>query len=143
MIYQYVPNKPMIIIASVILVLCVIIVILACVLASKSKKNKKPKTMEDTKIVVKKGVRYNDEKDEVSDIKYTQGSIILSQGQTYKAEKKGYVIPGKYYMISGQESIMKFNVRLGGFVREYNHEAEIVLNEGDEITPVSCNIILK
>lgn len=133
---------PLYIALGVLGALVLILIVILCVVTTK-KKNGKEKTMEDTKIVIKNGVRYNDKSDEVSDIKYTKDSLVLSQGKTYVAEKKGYVIPGKYYMISAQESIMKFNVRLGGFVREYNYEDEIVLNEGDEITPVSCNIILK
>lgn len=133
---------PLYICIGVLALLVLIFVIILIVKAVKAK-NAKPKTMEDTKIVVKDGVRYNSERDKVSDIKYTKGSVVLSQGETYVAQKNGYVIPGKYYMISAQETVKKFNVRLGGFVREYNHEDEIVLNEGDEITPVSCNIILK
>lgn len=78
-----------------------------------------------------------------SDIDYVLGDVILQQGKTYTVKKDGAVIPGKYMAISGSENVKKFSMRCQGFVREYTNGDEIVLDEAEEITPVSSNVILK
>lgn len=99
-------------------------------------------------VTIKKGVRYTDDMtivdtEGVTNISFGKGDAILKQNQTYKAEKKGYVKPGKYTMLATKDDEEKFNVRIGVYVKEYYHGQEIVLTEGEEITPVSNDIILR
>ena len=94
------------------------------------------------------GVRYTESKKELDEkgnvkVTHTEGDVILKRGITYKVEKMGTVIPGKYTVLSASESDDKFNIRIGDFVREYSHRDNIVLAEGQEITSVSHDIILR
>ena len=99
-------------------------------------------------VTIKKGVRYTDDmtivdQEGVTNISFGKNDTILKQNQTYKADRKGYVKPGKYTMLATKDDEEKFNVRIGTYVKEYYHGQEIVLTEGEEITPVSNNIILR
>lgn len=110
-------------------------------------KTRKPKGKGDD-VYLKEGVRYSKTSDTHNEdgsvsITHREGDILLKTDKTYKAEKDGYVIPGKYVVLSSVESVKEFNIRIGGFVRTVKHEDEIVLREGDEITPVSHPIILR
>ena len=99
-------------------------------------------------ITMKKGVRYTDDmtivtKEGETNISFGKGDCVLKQNQTYIAEKKGYVHPGKYTILATKEDEEIFNVRIGVYVKEYHHGQEVVLTEGEEITPVSTDIILR
>ncbi len=125
-------------------VLAVIIVGIIVAYFIKSKKdNKKDEKKEDAKIIIKDNVRYNDEKDTVSELKFTEHDLVLKQGTSYIVSKSGPVLPGKYVMYPGTEGSKEYKVRLQGFVRVHHSGEEIVLAEGEEISPVSENIILK
>ena len=56
--------------------------------------------------------------------------------------KKSPIKPGKYTVLSAYSNEETFNIRIGGFVKEYKHGQEIVLADGDEICPTSTTIIL-
>lgn len=125
-------------------VLALLVIILIIVFACKSSKSKKVlDKIEDQKIVVKDNVRYNAEDDKVSDLKFNEHDILLKQNEVYTVSKNGPILPGKYIMVSALEDYQKINVRTQGFVREHISGEEIVLAEGEEISPVSCNIVLK
>ena len=99
-------------------------------------------------VTMKKGVRYTDDmtivtKEGETNISFGKGDCILKQNQTYVADKKGYVHPGKYTILATKEDEEKFNIRIGTYVKEYHHGQEVVLTEGEEITPVSADIILR
>jgi len=99
-------------------------------------------------VTIKHGVRYTDDMtivdtEGVTNISFGKGDAILKQNQTYTADRKGYVKPGKYTMLATKDDEEKFNVRIGVYVKEYYHGQEIVLTEGEEITPVSNDIILR
>lgn len=55
----------------------------------------------------------------------------------------GKIIPGKYTVLTGSENTDKFNLRIGGIVREYSHAEDIVLADGEEICAVSHAVILR
>lgn len=118
-------------IAGVVLILLIFIIFF--LLKSKNKPSNK-----DIKIV--DGVRYDKKKKGNS---FVEGDILLKRGEKYKVEKNTRIIPGKYIILSADESAITFNVRLGGFVREFEHNSSVVLSEGDEICPVSHNVILR
>ena len=99
-------------------------------------------------VTMKRGVRYTDDmtivtQDGDTNISFGKGDCVLKQNQTYIADKKGYVHPGKYTILATKDDEEKFNVRIGIYVKEYHHGQEVVLAEGEEITPVSTDIILR
>lgn len=121
----------------------VIILILVIVLIVQKKANGGFGNKNEPKIIIEDNVRYNAKSDKVSDIKYNIGDNLLPQGKVITVSKAGPILPGKYYMVPGQENLQKFNMRIGGFVREYTNGDEIVLAEGEEICATSCNVVLK
>ena len=117
-------------------------------LAKKRKNDAEIASREVDDVTIKKGVRYTDDmtivtKDGEANISFGKGDCVLKQNQTYTAEKKGYVHPGKYTILATKDDEESFNVRIGVYVKEYHHGQEIVLTEGEEITPVSTDIILR
>ena len=52
-------------------------------------------------------------------------------------------MPGKYTVLSSSDGADSFNIRAGGFVREYKHGDSIVIAEGDEVTAVSHTVVLR
>ena len=74
---------------------------------------------------------------------YKQEDIILSQNTKYIVSTEGELKPGKYIILSTDENISAFNIRVGIYVREYKHNQEIVLADGDAICSFSCNVILR
>lgn len=74
---------------------------------------------------------------------YQKKDIMLYQNTPVIVSKDGEVKPGKYILLSTDENQDTFNVRVGIYVREYRHNQEVVLAEGDTICAVSSNIILR
>lgn len=114
------------------------------------RKNKKPSGSEATagKVKVVDGVRYSESagiEDSAGNVSVThnEGDVVLAAGKTYKAEKGGSLMPGKYTVLSAHGGADSFNIRTGGFVREYKHGDELVLADGDEITAVSHAVVLR
>ena len=138
-----------IIILAVVGVFFVIMFIVGAIrLAKKRKTEAEIASREVDDVTMKKGVRYTDDmtivtQDGDTNISFGKGDCVLKQNQTYVADKKGYVHPGKYTILATKEDEETFNVRIGIYVREYHHGQEIVLTEGEEITPVSTDIILR
>jgi len=117
-------------------------------LIKKRKKDAEMASREVDDVTMKKGIRYTDDmtivtKDGDTNISFGKGDCILKQNQTYIADKKGYVHPGKYTILATKDNEETFNVRIGIYVKEYYHGQEVVLSEGEEITPVSTDIILR
>lgn len=120
--------------------------------AIKLSKNKKAKAEMEAREVedvnMSRGVRYTDDMTIVTpdgdpNLSFGKKDCVLKQNQTYIADKKGYVHPGKYTILSTKDGETKFNVRIGVYVKEYYHGQEIILAEGEEITAVSTDIILR
>lgn len=111
--------------------------------------SKKAKAVDNVyNVVVKDGVRYTTDKaitTEHGDVKVTHrmGDIQLNRGVTYTVAKGDNIIPGKYAVLSIDNNVDKFNMRIGGFVRELVHGSNIVLSEGDEIAAVSHDVALR
>ena len=138
-----------IIILAVVGVFFVIMFIVGAIrLAKKRKTEAEIASREVDDVTMKKGVRYTDDmtivtQDGDTNISFGKGDCVLKQNQTYVADRKGYVHPGKYTILATKEDEETFNVRIGIYVREYHHGQEVVLTEGEEITPVSTDIILR
>ena len=136
-------TEQIVIIAESILLLVLLITI--AVLAVKLKRKNLSKS---DNVKIKNGVRYTVDGKEITengDLKIThkERDFILSRGVTYEVRKGGALIPGKYTILSAEENTTSFNLRVDGFVREFKHADDIVLNDGDIISAVSHSVILR
>ena len=97
-------------------------------------------------IKIKKGVRYTTDelikKESDTHITYNEKDIVLKMNREYVVGGNN-MLPGTYYVLATNETYDKFNLRVGDFVREYKHGEKIVLKNGDKITAVSHNVILR
>lgn len=135
--------KIVIIVLAALLVLSIAAVI---VLKLKGRKKTAP-SMAVSEVEIDDGVRYT-KSDQTSsgteaEITHLRGDVVLSVGKAHTAQKDGELLPGKYTVLSADKGTTAFNLRLGGFVREYSHGDDIVLGDGDEITAVSHTVILR
>ena len=97
-------------------------------------------------VKIRKGVRYTTdervEKNNEANITYNQKDIILEINKDYVVGE-GKMLPGTYTVLASNEENTKFNLRIGGVVREYTHGQKIVLSKGETITSVSHIVILR
>ena len=134
------------------IILIGIVVLLAIVFAfvnkkySKLLKNMSEREVDD--VMTKNGVRYTTDQtvvDEDGNMNVSFGSddVVLKQNTTEIVGRKNYVKPGKWVVLSTSGETEKFNIRVGAYVKEYSHNQTIVLAEGEEVTAISCNVILR
>ena len=121
----------------------VIILIITLVVAFKRQKTRSEKNLVETK-----DARYTFETDTVdaegdAKVSFVKGDYLLQAGVTYKVGKNLDLKPGKYLILTSDESTDKFNIRVDNYVREYAHNQQIVLSDNSEITSVSHSIILR
>lgn len=121
----------------VLIIICSILAVTVIILLSVILKNKKNEVVEID------GVRYSDPANMFDAVTHFEGDFVLEVGKEYKIDKSGEVKPGIYKILSASSSVKKFNVRLGSFVREYQHNQEVVLKENDTICAVSHTAILR
>lgn len=99
------------------------------------------------KVKIRKGVRYSTderiEKDNEANITYNQKDFILEINKEYVVGEDKKLLPGTYTVLASNEENTKFNLRIGGVVREYTHGQKIVLSKGETITSVSHIVILR
>ena len=107
----------------------------------------KKRKISKTGIDEEKGVRYSADTDigtaEDPNMTYVREDILIPQNTTEFVGKKNKVKSGKYTILSTIDSMESFYVRIGAYVRGVKHGSEIILAEGEKITPVSCSIILR
>ena len=132
--------------AGLLLALTVAVTIKRMVKKHKAKKESELKQAEG--VVEKGGVRYTPDSEIVDDngdvnISFVKQDIVLQPRKAVMVDKKGQVKPGKYTVLSAYENETAFNIRIGLYVKEYQHGQEVVLAEGDEICPTSTTIILR
>lgn len=118
------------------------------------KRNKKQQKQEKTGVVEKKNVRYtvedkpvekvNEETGETeAQVTFEKEDIILRRGYKYVVGPHNKIKPGKYTLLSSEESIEEFNIRRNAYVRSYDHNSNVILAEGDEITCINIPVILR
>jgi len=100
-----------------------------------------------------KGVRYTtsdqtlkepDENENMeAKISFNTRDILIPVKKEMVVGKNDDIKPGKYTILTTVEEKTTFNIRLGGYVRVYTHNSEIILAEGDKITPLNIGIILR
>lgn len=115
----------------------------------KSRKNKQNQKLKEVNSVEEQGgVRYTPDATIVDDngnmtVSYIKNDIILQPRKMVEVGKKSGIKPGKYTVLSAYGNETTFNIRIGLYVKEYNHGQEVVLVDGDEICPTSTTIILR
>lgn len=132
-----------------IIIAVIVLTILGSVIGTikKAKIRAEEKTREVDEVIVKHGVRYTPEATIVDEkgndnITFIQGDIIIKPRHKMPVGKGG-IKPGKWTILSSNDATSVFNVRIGNYVQEYKHGQEIILSEGDEISPTSTTIILR
>ena len=134
------------------IILIGVVVLLAIVFAFANKKySKLLKNMSEREVddvMTKKGVRYTTDQTVVDEdgnmnVSYGSDDVVLKQNTTEIVGRKNYVKPGKWVVLSTSGETEKFNIRVGAYVKEYSHNQTIVLAEGEEVTAISCNVILR
>ena len=134
------------------LILVGVVILLAIVFGfvnnkySKLLKSMDKREVDDT--MVKKGVRYTVDQTVVDEngnmnVSFGSGDIVLKQNDTQVVGVKNKVKPGKYTLLSTKDEDETFNIRVGAYVKEYKHNQKIVLADGEEITSVNGNVILR
>lgn len=135
---------------SEIALICVSVVLVAILVAwvitaRKNKQREIERQSDGVEII--DGVRYTksnttEKSDGEIKVSLNKGDIMLERGKEYKVGD-GALLAGKYTVLSGDENIGAVNIRIGGLVREYKHSSSVVLTDGDTISPVSANIVLR
>lgn len=125
-------------------VLLVVMLILFGVTYSKLKHKDSDKKVEDYEII--DGVRYTKDDKVIDDkgnakLSLKKGDIVLERGKEYKVSKD--LLAGKYTVLTGDENTEVVAMRIGGIVKDYKHFSSIVLTDGDVISAVSANAILR
>ena len=121
-------------------VLLVVMLILFGVTYSKLKHKDSDKKVEDYEII--DGVRYTKDDKVIDDkgkakLSLKKGDIVLERGKEYKVGKD--LLAGKYTVLTGDENTEVVAMRIG----DYKHFSSIVLTDGDVISAVSANAILR
>lgn len=133
---------------ALIAVSCVLVVVVLAWIVTALKRKKSSEHLRVDDVYIKDGTRLTKSKeaiDENGDVVITlnKEDIVLERGKVYVVSKEGKILPGKYTVLSADQGTDCFNIRLGGLVKEYKHFSSVVLAEGDEISCVSANIILR
>lgn len=129
---------------SVVLVMLIIAIIAINVIRRKDKHDGK----RTDELEVIDGVRYT--KDDVvvdesgkASVTLKKGDIMLERGKEYLVGENGDLLAGKYTVLTADENRESVNIRIGGLVRDYKHFSSIILTDGDKISPVSNNVVLR
>ncbi len=127
------------------ILLIALIVIIVLAVRNKHLRDGQGDRAEDVKVV--DGVRYSRsdviEADGKPKISHREGDFVLAQGKTVRAETEGEFLPGTYTVLAASAATPTFKLRLGGFVREYNHGDVVVIGEGEQVSAVSCSVIFR
>ena len=129
---------------SIVLVMLIIAIIAINVIRRKDKHDGK----RTDELEVIDGVRYT--KDDVvvdesgkASVTLKRADIMLETGKEYLVGENGDLLAGKYTVLTADENRESDNIRIGGLVRDYKHFSSIVLTDGDKISPVSNNVVLR
>jgi len=128
-------------------IVTLVAVILVAVFAIKANKRRQ-RGVYAPKVKVHKGVRYSAKEKEIElngevNVTHIRGDFNVKKGETYTANRKGLLLPGKYTLLSAAEGEDKFNVRIGRYLREYSHGDTVVIPDGETITCPSHSLVLR
>ena len=138
--------------AVIFLIILVTLVVFNIVKAVKKHKAKKQIALEEksfsTEVKVKNDVRYTEgnsveTKEGDVNVSYQQKDLVLNINKTYIVGKKNKIMPGKYTLLSVNDGVTSFSMRVNGIVSTFSHGCNMVFAEGDIVCPTSQNIILR
>ena len=138
--------------AGVFIVLLITLIVLNIIKAVKNnKKNKKAELKENsfsTEVEIKNDVRYTqgdavETKEGEINVSLQQEDLIITINKTYIVGKKNKIIPGKYTLLSVNDSVTNFSIKINGIVSTFSHGCNMVFAEGDIVCPTSQNVILR
>ncbi len=111
----------------------------------KKKEKENLDIVDDVRYTMEENVVNVDEvtQEETVNATYKQNDFMLNQNTPVTISTQTELKPGKYVVLSTDENMQSFNIRVGIYVREYKHGQEVVLAEGDTICAVSANVILR
>lgn len=72
-----------------------------------------------------------------------KNDLVLQSGVEYVVKKRGTVRPGEYTVLATDENNRTFTLRVNNYVKEYSHNTNLILSEGDTISARSSNVILR
>lgn len=133
-------------VCAVLFVLCVVFGVLAVRYGRKMNALLPDDEEQAAEVEIEDGVRYTKESAvtdaEGVNVTHHQGDVFLKRDKTYRADKAGELLPGAYTVLSagGAASV---KLRVGDRVREFAHGDRLVLGDGEEVTAVSADAILR
>lgn len=137
----------LIVVASIALVL--IVVAVQKYQSKVKKENIETKKKEnEVEVVVKDGIRYSkdtsiiDENDQIN-ITRNEKDFVLKQDQVYTTNRNSRLKPGTYTILSTDESVTEFGIRVGSYFRTMSHGDTLVLADGENVCATSHTLILR
>ena len=138
--------------AVIFIIILIALIVLNIIKAVKKHKAKKEIEITEksfsTEVKVKDEVRYTEgnsveTKQGDVNVSYQQKDLVLSLNKTYIVGKKNKIMPGKYTLLSVNDSVTTFTIRVNGIVSTFSHGCNMVFAEGDIVCPTSQNVILR
>ncbi len=121
-----------------------LIVLLIYFLIHKFKKKKDVIADQNEEIEIVNGVRYKKTTDEQNqNLALKKGDQILKRGKYYQVGEGLDVLAGTYTLLVADGDVTSVNIKIGGLVKEFKHGSTLILAEGDNLEPLSSNIVLR
>ncbi len=121
-----------------------LIVLLIYFLIHKFKKKNDVIADQNEEIEIVNGVRYKKTADEQNqNLALKKGDQILKRGKQYKVGEGLDILAGTYTLLVADGDVASVNIKIGGLVKEFKHGSTLILAEGDNLEPLSSNIVLR
>lgn len=118
--------------------ICLVFWFILMVITVKLNKKKKQKLLDKTKAELEKQTPI-----ETENVVQRKIDKLLKKDVTYIIGSKGGIVPGKYIIVTADESNPSFDIKLGNYYKLYDTGNTIILKNGEEVTPVTCDILLR
>lgn len=121
-----------------------LIVFLIYFLIHKFKKKNDVIADQNEEIEIVNGVRYKKTADEQNqNLALKKGDQILKRGKYYQVGEGLDVLAGTYTLLVADGDVTSVNIKISGLVKEFKHGSTLILAEGDNLEPLSSNIVLR
>ena len=121
-----------------------LIVLLIYFLIHKFKKKNDVIADQNEEIEIVNGVRYKKTADEQNqNLALKKGDQILKRGKHYQVGEGLDILAGTYTLLVADGDVTSANIKIGGLVKEFKHGSTLILAEGDNLEPLSSNIVLR
>ena len=99
---------------------------------------------QNEEIEIVNGVRYKKTADEQNqNLALKKGDQILKRGKQYKVGEGLDILAGTYTLLVADGDVTSVNIKISGLVKEFKHGSTLILAEGDNLEPLSSNIVLR